>query len=298
MIQLILLSVLTTVISAAHLSSCGSNNDVMTNVDIALNPDPPKPGKDLTFTMTGTLTKALTTSVLNAAITVDVAGQKLPVNGGASIKGIQAIPQGDVKISFGPFTWPRLPLGIKPVLDGNLTLADENGKQVVCIKMDELPLYSTEEMQLAMPQDNPPVSNCGNPSDHLEYVQISEVNGVIYANGTLDEDIGGGTLDIDVLISLTLDAATRLYKQMTQKVYRRLAEVFGPLIKIKINMDGPFQISPPFKQGLNGVVITPLSGEVEEKAGPSVSITGQIKASDEKSQEIFCIALDVQPGDE
>merc|ERR1719336_3263360 len=104
---------------AASIESCGGSGDVMTDVKIAVSPDPPKSGKDVKFTSSGTLTEDLDGGAIAAHLTISVLGNDEKVDGATMWSVTPAVKAGPTSLSIGDFKMPRLPLGIAPIISGN-----------------------------------------------------------------------------------------------------------------------------------------------------------------------------------
>jgi len=275
--------------STPVLQSCGADGDILTVSQLSLSPDPPRPGKDVTFKMSGSLSAAVIDGIIDADVSVSVLGQTIPLKGKVEFKFTPGFNQDNVAITVGPFVLPRLPIGIKPVINGSVKLTDTENNQIACLKMNKMPL--TDSSPLTTPLDEirsrllsaDPVTNCGTPDDHLENLQFGTFNNYTYVNGTLDEDLGSGSVQADFKISIPL--AEQL-------------DIGAPLIDINLNIDGPFSMSPPIPKGFVGVMFHPISTEgVTDVKAITPTIKGKLKVSDSNKQEVVCINVDVEPSE-
>lgn len=276
---------------AKSIENCLDSNAVMTNVQISVSPDPPKPGKSFLIKMSGQLNSQVTKGEINGDLEVKVAGQTIPAKFDTPFTLKPGILSGLQSFSMGPFTLPRLPLGIKPVVSGKLTVTNGSGKGVICVNLD-LPLMSAEpEEPVALPGGPIPdfrkleekvggVTNCGSSSDHLKDLQVGTFNGITYVNGTLDEAVSKGELKADIKVSL-----------MATDWQKKLMAFSGmsPEISFDIKIDSPFDYEPGLAKGLLAATFGPAKTESKDLGKFAPGASGKVQLLDGNGQEIVCL---------
>merc|ERR1711934_79702 len=262
--------------TAQSVKSCGKPTDILQNATFTSNPDPNKKGSPLTITATGHMTAPFTGATLAADLNIKALGIiNEPVKGSVPLTVSPGLPAGDVKFVIGPFSPPSIPGSLD--ITGTVTATDAQGKEIFCVALD-MNVFNAEpmptpeaSMAILTRVGTDPVADCGKDSDHLKNRTFSDSGGVITATGDLDETIASGAALVDLKVKVSF-------------------------FTIPININVPFSLSP----------VVP-SGPFKLTAGPSttfrmvnspdikVEVTGTVKVNDAKSEEVICLALDVQP---
>lgn len=261
--QLVSLTILLATSHAQSVKSCGGPGDHLQNAVFSISPDPIVKGQPVTITATGTLDATFSSGSLNADLTIKALGiVNEPVKGTVPFSVSPGFPAGPQKVVIGPFSLPSLPGSVD--VQGKVTATAADGKEVLCIALDLSAVDAAPLTQVAAD----PVTDCGTDADHLKDRSISTANNVTTVSGTLDESVAGGTVLVDLSVKVSI-------------------------IKIPINMNIPFTISPAIAAGALKATFGPVSQQVlQSSALPPVDVSGTVKLNDPKSEEIACIAID------
>lgn len=262
-------SALAAAVFGASIEDCGGPDDLMSNVNIGLFPDPPSPDQDFIMTMRGDLRLDVKFGSLTAHMTISAEGKDVRIDSTTQFALNPGITKGAQAIRFGPFKYPKLPDGVKPIIDGNLTIADDLGKQVSCLRFNQFPMMAAAPTKEIVKDD--PIENCGAPSDHLKDIRFTVGNGIAKINGTMDEDVTSGELDIDMTVGVN-----------------RFADY-----SINFNVNIPFTYTPGIMKGDLMVQLGPVHTLVNGEATSGISGQGTLRVKDSAGGEIVCVKVDV-----
>lgn len=263
--------------------SCGGSGDILSNAVISTDPSPIDKKKPFTLTATGTLTDAVTAGNVDVNLNVKALGIiNEPVTANVDFTYSPGVAKGDSKLVVGPLTFPSALSS--STITGQIKVADPSGTQIVCIELDNSEQYlrGAEETPISAVKrllehedvdveplsvtDGPVASNCGTSSDHLQNIQVTADGSTTTVTGTLDEAIPQFTTNVDLTVKASF-------------------------IKVPIKMDIPVAITPAIPQGDLKATFTSTSSETELESGISVTVNGQVKATDANNQEIGCLQL-------
>jgi len=258
--------------NAQSIKSCGSDGDLLQNAVFSVSPDPVVKTSPLTITASGTLSQAVT----DGTIAIDLQLKALGiidkhVTSTDTFQYTPGFPAGDTKIVIGPFSLPKLPGSVG--VSGTIKIVEKStGKQMLCVQINmvvtdteiiDTPIVMTNEATLV--KDLAPVTDCGTDADHLKNRNVTNVDGVLTADGDLDEDISAGQVNINLAV---------------------VASIF----KIPIVMNIPFTSTQPIPKGhqhFMGSKVTYTSN-----SGIVVTVKGTVKVNDANAQQIICANVD------
>jgi len=275
---LIVLACIVREAQSQSVKSCGGASDHLKNAVFSVSPDPIDKSKPLTITATGNLDEAMTAGKFDVNLQIKALGiVNEPVSTSAPFTLAPGIPTGAQKFVIGPFTLPKIPGSVS--VSGNVTAVDGKGEPVFCLALD-LNLGSSEENipssllpfleYPALPEASP-VSDCSADSDHLHNRSLTQAGGVTTVSGDLDEDVSAGTVNVDLNVQVLF-------------------------IKIPINMNIPFSLSPGLLKGAIKATVGPAGSSLLvapiDQPEIKVKVTGTVKANDDKSSEIVCLKID------
>jgi len=275
------------VTTGQSVKSCGGPNDHFKNATFTVSPDPIDKSKPLTIEGMGTLDEIMTGGTLKIDLNIKALGIiSTSLKKSAPFSIAPGLPAGAQKLVIGPFSLPSVPG--TTTISGQVSGTDAKGEPVFCVALnidvyDEAPLKALPEVPELPPTSfailSPevaasPVSDCGQPADHLKNRTFSSTGGVFNLAGDLDETVPAGELDVDMEIKVLF-------------------------ISVPIKMNIPFTISPPIPSGTFKVSVGPISSEddstVPEVDSPEITVhvSGNIKLNDAKKEEIACVAIKV-----
>lgn len=247
--------------------SCGGAGDILSNAVFSVSPDPVKKGSALTITGSGTLTAAFVGG--NAILDLKVKALGIinePISTTEPFTFLPGIAAGDTKVVIGPFTLPKVPGSV--AVSGTVKLTDASGAAVACIALNLSLLDSSETLAIlsdvAVPTIGVP-TNCGTAADHLKDLNITTDGGVTSVTGTLDEDIGSGSLDVNLKVKVSF-------------------------ISIPLAVNVPFTFSPAIPKG--PFKLSGGSPAQQHESAIKVSVKGDLKLDDSNSEEVFCLHID------
>jgi hypothetical protein len=247
--------------AAQSVKSCGKAGDLLSNAVFSVSPDPIQKGAPLTITATGTWTTAFTDGNINVDLNIKALGIiNEPVKVTSPFTFSPGFVAGDSKIVIGPFTPPKVP-GTTTV-SGTITGTDASGKSAFCVALD---LDASQPPEAVYPIEAGPVaSNCGKDTDHLKNIKVTQAGGVTTITGTQDEAIASGSVPVDLSVKVSF-------------------------IKIPVNMNIPFTVSPAMPAGDIKVSVGPSSSGTASNI--NVDVEGTVKINDGNSEEIACVSL-------
>lgn len=261
--------------AAQSVSSCGGPTDHLSNVKIAISPDPISRGTPFTFTMTGTLDEDL----VGGSLAVDLELKALGIIDKAVKKTITyslspGLRKGDQKIVVGPIQLPSEPGAAS--ITGQVHLTNTKGEPVSCVNLNlQVPAMAAAALEaeplepVAMVAAFPgPVSAslCAKPTDHLKNVHSSTSGAQTTLTATLDEDLTTITANLDL-------------------------SIHALFVHLPLKLSIPVSYSPGFQKA-DWTIVSSETGAEAALAAPPVSVTGQVVVNDGKNEEVTCVSLD------
>eukprot|EP00490_Sorites_sp_Unknown_P019631 CAMPEP_0114695210 /NCGR_PEP_ID=MMETSP0191-20121206/71112_1 /TAXON_ID=126664 /ORGANISM="Sorites sp." /LENGTH=199 /DNA_ID=CAMNT_0001991189 /DNA_START=57 /DNA_END=654 /DNA_ORIENTATION=- len=191
--------------------------------------------------------------------TVDVDLDDKAVKSLSSYTLSPGLVKGPQRFVIGPMTLPQDPG--EASLKGQVSIKNTKGEPVACVALDiEVPLF--EEVQADGGKGG--VKSCGSATDHLKHVSESTAGHVTTVTGSLDEDLGSITANVDVT-------------------------VHALFVKVPLKLQIPMSFSPAISKG-------DWKLTVEEKtlpevhSGSPVKLEGQIVIDDAKKEQVTCVS--------
>jgi len=262
MVKVFVVAVLLAVAHSQSISSCGGSNDHMQNVVLKITPDPPVKGQSLTLTFSGTLDEDFGGGSANVDLEVKALGIiDKKVQETAPFSFSPAFKKGPQSITVGPFSLPSNIPG-SATIKGTVKLVNDKSEPVSCINLNlDMPGEAVET--LAPATTDVAGINCGQPSDHLKNVNISNSGGKLDVSGTLDEALTKVTVNVDIKIH--------------------------EIVSIPLSLSIPITMSPGLPSGAFQFSGGPA--QPGELFAPQVglSVTGTVKVDDANNQEVACI---------
>lgn len=252
--------------ASQSISSCGGPKDHLSNVHIALSPDPLSRGSPFTLTITGSLDE----DIVGGTVAVDLEVKALGVVD-KTIKDTityslsPGLRKGDQKIVVGPVSLPRDPG--QAVLKGQVRLANTKGEPITCVQLNlDVPVLAEPEAEEVPAADLPvSASLCSKPTDHLKNIKSSKAGTQTTITATLDEDLTSFTANVDL-------------------------SVHALFVHIPIKLSIPISYSPGVQKADWTIVGSTESADNGYSKMP-VSVTGQVVVKDAQNEEVTCISL-------
>jgi len=321
--------------NGAAIAACAVNRFAVTDFAVSIHPDPPHPNQKATFKMTGNLVEAVSAATLEATMKLTVLGNDYPIHNITDVTIEPALKQGPFSITFGPFTVISFPLGLTPVVTGMITMKTDKG-MMLCVKTDQLPLTSLfnepEELsslppppvvphggsagrRLEVGSDGTPVAT-PSPYSFCDKGQKSHISnfkrqgfpktGMTSYDFDLDEDLITSILNVDLMIQAT--QFIKIPIKLNAPIAYRPGIPAGH-IKITTKPEAPGVMgsdstgSRVMQLGSDGTEADGTGSSRRLQLGSDgieaekITITGQIKLTDQKNEDVFCIALDKEPSE-
>jgi len=262
---------------ADTISSCGADTDHLKITTISTDADAtggPRKGKPFTITVEGELDEAhqhgrvtgdlqiKALGIVNEKVTFDQTYDWLPGQ-----------PKGPMKLTIGPFTFPRSVPGEVDVT-GPITIVNENQEPLTCLNLNlKIPkilsswsetVYDTLSAAAGLFRDN-----CGDPADdHItNVVSNTDSNNIITSTMDLDEDLDYINLSCDLAVKAPIVPAVNL----------KLPSL-------------PISLTPGVSKGQLKFVGYPNATR-SEMLKAAITVTGDLKLSDTNGEEVACVAL-------
>lgn len=260
---LVLASIMVVGVSAQGVSKCSGDEAHLKGFELSISPDPPIPGQKTTIEFSGTLDKVVQAGTVN----LNIQAGPIKIGGESPFALNPGIPTKEFKFRIGPFTYPNVPVPFIKTVTAHVEIKDEQREMVACFALN-LPtssLASSSPGPLDSKADVARPATCGTKSsDHFRNANVTTDSAVpktghqvtAYFAGDLDESVTAG------MITTTINLAIA-----------------------QVSLDIPFSVSPAFTAQHYALSVGPF----KLPWIPLISsIRGNVKAVDEKNEELFC----------
>jgi hypothetical protein len=263
-----LVGVLATVAAADSITNCGSSTDHLVITSVTLDADAtggPRKGKPFTITAEGVLDEDHVSGSIVGDCTLQALGivNDEPVVFNQKYDYSPGLPAGNVKLTIGPFTFPRALPGVFD-FSGKINVVNDKAEPVACLDVAfHIPKILSEEEQLTSSE-----AECGDMSaDHITNIQtVTDATGVSTTTMDSDSDIGYTNLGVDIVVKVPL------------------------LPGVSVNLpELPISLEPAVPAGQLKFV-----GYPEESSTPSnsaIDVTGTLTLGDINGEELTCITF-------
>jgi len=261
--------------ASASITSCGAPGDHLSNVNIALSPDPLVKGKPFTLTVAGTLDE----DHVGGSVSLDLQVKALGIISKKITETITytlspGIVKGGAKVAIGPVSLPKeLPGEVS--LAGRVQIKNGKAEPVACVNLNlNVPVLESADGEAAAgnvsrSMDRVATASCAKSTDHLKNIKISTSGGVTTTTATLDEDLAAANVLVDVTVK----------------------ELF---IKIPLKLNVPLAWSPALAKGDWKVT---SSKHTEANGLVGVTAQGQVVVNDGQGTEVTCMAINAHGED-
>jgi len=253
--------------AADTLASCGADTDHLKVTSITTDADAtggPRKGKPFTVTVEGEFDAAHQHGTVTGDLNVVALGVvDEPVSFDQKYDFLPGIASGPVKVTVGPFTFPRAVPG-KVDVSGRVSIVDENKEPVLCLDLALLIPKILAEEEPALESGDA----CGDAtSDHITNIQSETVDDVTTTTMDLDEALGYVNLKVDLSVKAPVVPAVNL----------KLTQV-------------PISLSPAIPAGQLKFVGYP-SDSLKSGVQSLVDVTGSLILEDTNGEEVVCVGL-------